>query len=90
MTKDNIIEAISKKVGLSKRQAQESLTVVLDEIAKALSKGEDVVLTGFGRFKVSHRKERQGINPQTKEKIKIAARKSPVFKPGQSLKDAVK
>ena len=64
--------------------------MVLDEITKTLSKGEDVVLTGFGKFKVSQRKERQGINPQTKERIKIAARKSPVFKPGQSLKDAVK
>ena len=87
--KDDLAQAIVKKVGLSKRQALESLTVTLDEITKSLSKGEEVVLTGFGKFKVSQRKERQGINPRTKEKIKIAARKAPVFKPGRTLKDAV-
>ena len=87
--KDDLAQAIVKKVGLSKRQAVESLTVTLDEITKSLSKGEEVVLTGFGKFKVSQRKERQGINPRTKEKIKIAARKAPVFKPGRTLKDAV-
>ena len=90
MTKDDLIQAIIRKVGLSKRQATESLIVVLDEITKSLSKGEEVVLTGFGKFKVSQRKERTGINPKTKEKIKIAARKAPVFKPGQTLKDAVR
>lgn len=90
MAKEEIIQAIVRKVGLSKRQAQDSLTVALDEIAKALSKGEEVSLTGFGKFKIVQRKERQGINPKTKEKIKIQARKVPVFKPGQTLKDAVK
>ena len=88
--KDDLIQAIVKKVGLSKRQATDSLAVVLDEISKSLSKGEEVVLTGFGKFKVSQRKEREGINPKTKEKIKIAARKAPVFRPGQTLKDAVR
>ncbi len=90
MTKDNLVQTIVKKVGISKRQATESLTVVLDEISKALSRGEEVVLTGFGKFKVSQRKERAGVNPKTGEKIKISARKAPVFKPGQTLKDAVK
>ena len=88
--KDDLIQAIIRKVGLSKRQAIESLMVVLDEITKSLSKGEEVVLTGFGKFKVSQRKERTGRNPKTGEKIKISARKVPVFKPGQTLKDAVK
>ena len=88
--KDDLIQAIMRKVGLSKRQAAESLTVALDEIVKALSKGDQVVLTGFGKFKVVQRKEREGINPKTKERIKIAARKAPVFKPGRTLKDAVK
>ena len=88
--KDDLIQAIIKKVGLSKRQAVDSLTVVLDEISKALIKGEEVVLTGFGKFKVVQRKERAGVNPKTGEKIQISARKAPVFKPGQTLKDAVK
>jgi len=89
LNKEDLSQAIVKKIGLSKRQASDSLIVLLDEIAKSLSRGEEVVLTGFGKFKVSQRKERQGINPKTKEKIKIAARKSPVFKPGRTLKDAV-
>ena len=90
MTKDNLIDALVKKMGISKMQASECITVLLDEITKSLSKGEEVVLTGFGKFKVVQRKEREGINPQTKEKIKIAARQAPVFRPGQTLKDAVK
>jgi len=90
MQKDDLIQAIIKKVGLSKRQAAESLIVILDEISKSLSKGESVVFTGFGKFMVSQRKERMGINPKTKEKIKISARKAPVFRAGRTLKDAVK
>ena len=89
-SKNELIEALIKKVSLSKRQATESLNTILDEITKALSKGEEVILTGFGKFKVSQRKEREGRNPKTGEKIKILARKAPVFKPGQTLKDAVK
>ena len=90
MTKDNLAQTIAKKVGVSKRQATESLTVLLDEITKALSKGEEVQFPGFGKFSVSQRKEREGINPQTKERIKIPARKTPKFKAGQTLKDAVR
>jgi len=90
MQKDELIQAIVKKTGLSKRQASESLIVLLDEITKSLSQGEEVVLTGFGKFKVSQRKEREGRNPKTGETIKIAARKVPVFKAGKVLKDAVK
>jgi len=90
MTKEDIIEAIIKKTGLSKHQATESLIVLLDEISKALSQGKEVVLTGFGRFKVVERKEREGRNPKTGEAISIPAKKAPVFRPGQTLKDAVK
>lgn len=90
MQKDDLIQALVRKIGLSKRQATDSFNVILEEISKALSKGEEVVLTGFGKFKVSQRKERMGINPKTKEKIKIPARKAPVFRPGRTLKDAVK
>ena len=72
--KEIIIQALVKKLGLSKRQASEALTVVFDEIIKALSKGQQVKLTGFGKFLV---KESRG-------------RKLPKFKSGQSLKSAVK
>jgi len=74
MTKDDLILALVKKVGLSKRQATDSLNTVFDEIIKDLSKGEEVKLTGFGKFLV---KESQG-------------RKLPKFKAGRVLKDAVK
>lgn len=90
MTKDNLIDAIVKKTGVSKTQASECLAVLLDEITKSLSRGEEVVLTGFGRFKVAQRKEREGRNPKTGEKIKIAAKNAPVFRAGSVLKDAVK
>ncbi|MEK7503405.1 MAG: HU family DNA-binding protein [Patescibacteria group bacterium] len=90
MTKEDIVQAIVKKIGVSKTQANDCLTVLLDEIIKSLSRGEEVVLTGFGKFKIAQRKEREGRNPQTGETIKIAAKKAPVFKPGSILKDAVK
>ncbi len=88
--KEDLAEAIVRKTGLSKRQAEESLSVVLEEIQKTLSKGEEVVLTGFGKFQVVERKARQGVNPKTGERIEIAAAKAPKFKPGKALKDAVK
>ncbi len=90
MTKDNLIDALVKKMGISKGQASECISVFLDEITKSLSRGEEVVLTGFGKFKVAQRKEREGRNPKTGETLKIAAKKAPVFKAGKVLKDAVK
>ncbi len=90
MTKQDLIEILSKKVGCSKRMASDCLNVLLEEIKKALSQGKDVVLTGFGTFTVVKRKARTGRNPQTGEEIKIPARKAPKFKPGKDLKNAVK
>ena len=90
MTKEDLINSISKKVGLTKTDASESLALILEEIINALSKGEEVVLTGFGKFIVKERKKREGINPKTKEKIKIPAMKVAKFKPGKILKEAVK
>ncbi len=90
MTKDDLIQALAKKMGSPKSQAAESLSVVLEEITKTLSQGKDVVLTGFGKFSVSKRKARMGVNPKTGEKIKIAAMKVPKFKAGKILKDAVR
>lgn len=90
MKKEDLADKLAKKVGVSKRQALECLVVALEEISKALSKGEEVILPGFGKFLVSQRKEREGMNPRTKEKIKIPASKVPKFRAGQTLKDAVK
>lgn len=90
LTKENIIEAMVKVAGCSKKCAIDCLNVVLEEIKKGLKQGKDIVLTGFGTFTVSKRKARTGRNPQTGESIKIPAKKVPRFKAGKSLKEAVK
>ena len=90
MTKEDLTQSIVKKTGLLKRQAHEALSVVLEEITKSLSKGQDVVLPGFGKFSVSKRKARKGRNPRTGQEIKIPAMKVPKFKAGKGLKEAVK
>ena len=90
MTKNNLAQALAKKTGLSERLAEESLDVVLEEITKALSRGEAVILTGFGKFEVKSLKERTGVNPRTGERIKIPLTKAPKFRAGRRLKDAVR
>jgi len=90
MKKEELVEKLSKKTKTSKNEARESLNTVLDEISDSLKKGKDVTLTGFGTFSVAKRKARQGINPKTQEKIKIAASKVPKFKPGKALRDLIK
>ncbi len=90
MNKEELVQVIAKKTGTPKGQAMECLNVVLDEITKILSGGGEVVLSGFGKFMVSKRKERDGINPKTRDKIKIPSMKIAKFKPGRILKDAVK
>ena len=89
MTKDQLIEAVAKCC-CSKKEACDCVNATLDAITNALSKGQKITLTGFGTFSVSKRAARDGVNPRTGAKIKIAARKVPKFKAGKSLKDAVK
>jgi len=89
MTKDELIEAVSKAC-CSKKEAGECVNAMLDAITSALSKGQKLTLTGFGTFSVSKRAARMGVNPRTGEKIKIKATTVPKFKAGKSLKDAVK
>ena len=90
MTKDQLIDAVAAKCGLSKRQVGECLEVVLDGITKALQKDDKVAFTGFGAFVISNRKARQGVNPKTGAKIQIPAMKVPKFRAGKALKDAVR
>ncbi len=89
MRKPELAAAIAEKADLSKEKAAEVITVITDQIAKALSEGDSVSLIGFGTFEVRARAERQGKNPQTGEAITIAAGKVPAFKPGKGLKEAV-
>jgi integration host factor alpha subunit len=89
LTKADLIDTVAGEIELSKRQAGEIVDLILDEIKSALQKGDRVALTPFGSFVVRSRKAREGRNPKTGEKIKIAARKVPAFVAGKSLKDAV-
>lgn len=90
MTRDQLIDHISSKAGIAKKAAEDALKAFTDAVSAALSKGEDVALTGFGTFKISNRAARQGVNPRTGEKLQVPAMKVPKFKAGKSLKDAVR
>jgi len=90
MNKKNLIETLASRTDLAKTKIDEIMTTLEEVVTEELSKGGEVVLTGFGKFTVSQRKARIGINPRTREKIQIPASKSPKFTSGQRLKDAVK
>lgn len=90
MTKGNLVTAIAEGAGLTKKSAADALEATLAAITAELKKGEQVTITGFGTFKVSHRKARVGVNPQKpSEKIQIKASTVPTFKAGKNLKEAV-
>ena len=89
MNKTELIDAIAKKASLSKKDAGAALDAFTDAVGKALKKGDKIQLVGFGTFEVAKRAARTGLNPQTGEKIKIAASKAPKFKAGKALKDLV-
>lgn len=89
MRKPELAAAIAEKADISKEKASEVITVITDQIARALSEGDSVSLIGFGTFEVRNRAERQGKNPQTGEPITIKAAKVPAFKAGKGLKEAV-
>jgi DNA-binding protein HU-beta len=90
MTKKELIESISETTGQSLKQAGESLDAMVDSIKSALKKEKKIVIASFGSFSVVKRKAREGRNPRTGEKIKIAASKLPKFTPGKALKDLLK
>ena len=91
MTKEGLIESVMKATGMeTKAGAQRAVEAVLDTITKTLGRGEDVVVTGFGTFRVVRRAARQGRNPKTGETIQIAASVKPKFRAGKALKEAVK
>lgn len=89
MNKTEIISIVAEKAGTSKRVADMSVCAVLDIISESLKNGEKVSLIGFGNFEVRERAAREGKNPRTGEKIKIAACKTPAFKSGKALKEIV-
>ena len=90
MNRQDLVAKIAAEASVTKKAANQALNSVIDGITVALEKGDKVSLVGFGTFKVNKRNARSGVNPQTKAKIQIPARKVPVFKAGKKLKDAVK
>lgn len=89
MNKAELIAAIAEQANLTKADAGRALDGLTQAIENTLKAGDSVTLVGFGSFEVRARAERSGRNPQTGEAITIAASKTPAFKPGKSLKDAV-
>ena len=90
MTKQEFVDLVAQKSGLTKRDAGDAVDAVLSVGADSLKAGKDVTFTGFGKFSVAHRAARTGVNPRTGERLAIAASKVPKFTPGSSLKQAVR
>ncbi len=89
MNKSELINSLSEKTGLSKKDSDKFLSAFIESITETLIEGEKISLVGFGTFEAKQRAARKGINPQTKAEITIPASKSPSFKAGKALKDAL-
>ena len=89
MSKQELVNFIADKAGLSKIDAEAALAGFVDGVKSSLKSGDSVTLVGFGTFSVSKRGARTGRNPQTGAAINIPARNAPVFKAGKALKEAV-
>jgi DNA-binding protein HU-beta len=89
MNKSELVEAVAKQADLTKADSTRAVDAVVDSVTDALKKGDKVSLVGFGVFSVRKRAARQGRNPKTGAPLKIAAGKTPGFKAGKALKDAV-
>ena len=90
MTKQEFVDQVASNSGLGKGEASKAVDSVLAVIQETLSRGGEINFTGFGKFSVADRGARQGVNPQTGERIQIAASRVPRFSAGSALKNAVK
>ena len=89
MNKTEFVEKIAAASGLSKADSKKALDAMVATVKDALVAGDKIALVGFGTFAVNERPAREGINPATKAKIKIAAKKVAKFKAGAELADAI-
>ena len=89
MTKTELISAVADKTDFTKKNAETAVNAIIATITDALASGEKVSIVGFGTFEVRDRKEKQVINPQTKQMMTSPPSKAPAFKAGQALKSAV-
>ncbi len=90
MKKSEFVDQVASESGLSKGDASSAVDAVLTVIEETLKRGGDVSFTGFGKFSVADRSARQGVNPQTGQRIEIAASRVPRFSAGSALKKAIK
>jgi len=90
MNKADLVERIAQEAAITKRQADKALDTLMDSIQEALTKGDTVTLVGFGTFSVMSRAARKGRNPQTGREIFIPASKTPKFKAGKGLRQALR
>jgi len=90
MTKSEFVDQVASEADLKRGDASDAVDAVLKTIEETLKRGGEINFTGFGKFSVAERGARQGVNPQTKERIQIAASKVPRFSAGSALKKSVK
>ena len=89
MNKAELTAAIVKKTGFTKKDAEKAIAALTEVVTETLAAGEKVQIVGFGGFEVRERPAHKGHNPMTGEEIEIAASKSPAFKAGKALKEAL-
>ena len=90
MTKQDFINRVAAKSGLSNRDAGKAVDAFMEAVTETLKSGDSVNFTGFGKFAPAHRAARQGVNPRTGERVQIAATTVPKFSAGSQLKAALK
>ena len=90
MTKSEFVDQVASEASLSKGDATKAVDAFIDVVTGTLRRGGEVSFTGFGKFSVADRGARQGVNPQTGERIQIAATRVARFSAGSALKSAVK
>ena len=90
MTKAELVDQVADRADLTKQEASRAVDAVLSTVEDTLRRGSEVSVAGFGKFHVSQRGARMGVNPRTGERIQIAASRAPRFTAGSGLKSAVK
>ena len=90
MNKTDLVKKIAEGAGISQAEAKKALDATIAAVKDALAKNDKVALVGFGTFSVAERPAHEGINPATKQKIQIPAKKVAKFKAGAELVDALK
>jgi DNA-binding protein HU-beta len=90
LNKSELIEQVADRADIKRSEAEAAVNALTEVVKETLQRGGDVAITGFGKFSVAERGARQGVNPQTGERIQIAASKAPKFSAGADFKKALK